>query len=149
MSGPELSWEDLEPGLSGTSPGRTVTEADVVSFAGLSGDYAGIHTDAVAAAQSVFGERVAHGLLGLAIQSGLLARSSLSPLAALAFLGLEWRFVGPIRIGDTVHLEVEVAERRETSSPERGIVVLRRRLVNQRGETVQEGTTTLLVRRRA
>ena len=147
MSGRELTWEDLEPGISATSPGRTVTEADVVTFAGLSGDYAAIHTDAVAAAGSVFGERVAHGLLGLAIQSGLLARSTLGPLKALAFLGLEWRFVGPIRIGDTVHLEVEVAERRETSNPQRGIVVLRRRLVNQRGETVQEGTTTLLVQR--
>lgn len=148
MSGAGVYWEDLEVGRSAVSPGRTVTEADVVAFAGLSGDYAAIHTDAVAASESVFGERVAHGLLGLAMQSGLLARTDIGAIQALAFLGLEWKFVAPIRIGDTIRLEVEVVERRETSKPDRGVVVLRRRVVNQRGETAQEGTTALLVRRR-
>lgn len=149
MEGSDVFWEDLVVGRSDRSPGRTITEADVVAFAGLSGDWAPIHTDAVAAAESVFGERVAHGLLGLAVQSGLFARTSLGGrLRALAFLGLDWRFVAPIRIGDTVHLEVEVVEARETSRPERGVTILRRRLVNQRGETVQEGTTALLVARR-
>lgn len=142
-------FEDLPVGLRATSPGRTITESDVVTFAGLSGDYAEIHTNAVAAESSVFGARVAHGLLGLAVQSGLLSRTPLgSRVRALAFLGLEWRFTGPIHIGDTVRLEVEVEDRRETSRPDRGVVVLRRRLLNQRGDVVQEGTTSLLVARR-
>ena len=116
-------------------------------FAGLSGDYNVLHTDAEFMKQSIFGERIAHGLLGLAIQSGLLARAA-QPYATLAFVGLRWKFKGPIKIGDTVRLRAKVLDKKETDKPDRGIVTLARTVVNQRGEVVQEGETDLLVERR-
>src|SRR5712692_11605862 len=94
-------FEDLKIGQEYTSPGRTVTETDVVLFAGLSGDYNVLHTDAEHMKASLFGERIAHGLLGLSIQQGLLDRvvpgQAVGPLAAV-----KWKFKGPIKIGDTI-----------------------------------------------
>lgn len=85
-------WEEIEVGEEYLSPGRTVTEADIVNFAGLSGDWNVIHTDAEFTKQSLFGERIAHGLLGLIVQSGLSTRAMPRPFATLAFTGLRWRF---------------------------------------------------------
>ncbi len=141
-------FEDIQVGDEYLSPGRTVTEADIVAFAGLSGDYNVLHTDAEFMRTSIFGERIAHGLLGLAIQSGLALRAMPRPFATIAFLGLRWRFKGPIRIGDTIKVRFKVIEKRETSKPDRGIVVVERAVLNQRGEVVQEGETDLLVERR-
>lgn len=146
-------WEDLDVGVGGRSPGRTVTEAEVVAFAGLSGDFNPLHTDAeYARAHSFAGERVAHGLLGLSIASGLFTRTLLGAALreqVLAMLSLEWSFVGPIRFGDTVALDFAVAARRETSKPDRGIVTIERTLVRLDDDAlVQRGTTTLLVARR-
>jgi acyl dehydratase len=124
-----------------------VTEADIVAFAGLSGDYNVLHTDAEFMRASIFGERIAHGLLGLAIQSGLGMRAMTRPFATLAFLGLRWRFKGPIKIGDTIRVRLLVTGKRETSKPDRGIVVVQRTVQNQRGEVVQEGDTELMVER--
>ena len=129
------------------SPGRTVTEADIVLFAGLSGDYNVLHTDAEFMKSSIYGERIAHGLLGLSIQSGLLSRG-MRPYATLAFLGIRWKFKGPIRIGDTIKVKAKVIAKRETSKPGQGIVTLERQVVNQKGEVVQEGETDLMVARR-
>lgn len=142
------SWEEIEVGEEYLSPGRTVTETDIVNFAGLSGDWNLLHTDAEFMKDSLYGERIAHGLLGLAIQSGLTARAMPRPLTTLAFIGLRWRFKGPIRIGDTIRVRVRVKEKREGSKPDRGLVVLSRQVVNQRGEVVQEGETDLLIERR-
>ncbi|MBI4012625.1 MAG: MaoC family dehydratase N-terminal domain-containing protein [Candidatus Rokubacteria bacterium] len=141
-------FEEIRVGDEYLSPGRTVTEADIVAFAGLSGDYNVLHTDAEFMRSSIFGERIAHGLLGLAIQSGLGMRALPRPFATIAFLGLRWRFKGPIKIGDTVKVRIKVADKRETSKPDRGIVVLQRAIVNQRGEVVQEGETDIMVERR-
>ncbi len=141
-------WEEIEVGEEYVSPGRTVTEADIVNFAGLSGDWNVLHTDAEVMKQSIFGERIAHGLLGLVIQSGLSSRAMFPPFATLAFAGLRWRFKGPIRIGDTIKVEVRVREKREWSKPDRGLVILARTVLNQRGEVVQEGETDLLIARR-
>jgi acyl dehydratase len=141
-------FEDIEVGQEYVSPGRTVTEADIVAFAGLSGDYNVLHTDAEFMRTSIFGERIAHGLLGLAIQSGLGTRAVPRPFATLAFIGLRWRFKGPIRIGDTIKVRIKVTDKRETSKPDRGIVVLQRSVTNQRGEVVQEGDTDIMVERR-
>jgi acyl dehydratase len=149
MSGADRQyWEDVAVGDEYVSPGRTVTEADIVAFAGLSGDYNVLHTDAEFMKSSIFGERIAHGLLGLAIQSGLGTRAMPRPFATIAFLGLRWRFKGPIKIGDTIKVRIKVTEKRETTKPDRGIVVLLRSVVNQRGEVVQEGETDILVERR-
>ncbi len=140
-------FEDIQVGEEYLSPGRTVTEADIVIFAGLSGDYNVLHTDAEFMKSSIFGERIAHGLLGLAIQSGLLTRG-MRPYATLAFLGLRWKFKGPIKIGDTIKVRARVVSKRETGKPDRGIVTLERQVINQKGEVVQEGETDVMVARR-
>jgi acyl dehydratase len=140
-------FEDIPVGEKYASPGRTVTEADVVIFAGLSGDYNVLHTDAEHMKSSQFGERIAHGLLGLSIQHGLLDRvvtaQVTGPLAAL-----KWKFKGPIKIGDSIHVEARVTAKRDGEQPGWGVVTVARRVVNQRGEVVQEGETDHLVGRR-
>ena len=102
-------FDEIELGEEYESPGRTVTEADIVMFAGLSGDYNVLHTDAEFMKQTIFGERIAHGLLCLAIQSGLFTRAT-APYATLGFGGLRWKFKAPVKIGDTVIVTVTVAE---------------------------------------
>src|SRR5262245_22306806 len=141
-------YEEIEVGEEYESPGRTVTEADIVAFAGLSGDYNVLHTDAEFMRTSIFGERIAHGLLGLSISSGRGTRAMPRPFATLALLGLRRRSSGLIQIGDTINVRSEVTDKRETSKPGRGIVVLTRVVTNQRGEVVQEGETDIMVERR-
>ena len=144
-----LYYEDFAEGERWRSRGRTVTEADVAQFAGLSWDYTPLHTDEEYCRQhSVFGTRVAHGLLGLAMASGLMVSLGLTEGTILALLGLEWRFLGPIKIGATIHVRQRLVSRRETSKPDRGILVFDTDLRNQRGEVVQQGTRTVLVKRR-
>ena len=140
-------WEDIEVGEEYESPGRTVTETDIVLFAGLSGDYNVLHTDAEFMKTSIFGERIAHGLLGLAIQSGLFSRAT-PAYATLAFVGLRWKFKGPIKIGDTVRLRARVSAKQDGDKPDRGLITVQRTLLNQRDEVVQEGETDLLVEKR-
>ena len=140
-------FDDIEPGEECESPGRTVTETDIVIFAGLSGDYNVLHTDAEFMKRSIFGERIAHGLLGLAIQAGLFTRAT-QPYATLAFVGLRWKFKGPIKIGDTIRLRAKVVAKKETGKPDRGLITVQRTVLNQRGEVVQEGETDLMVEKR-
>jgi acyl dehydratase len=144
------TFEDIEVGTEYMSPGRTVTEADIVLFAGLSGDYSELHTNAQFMRDHPFGQRIAHGLLGLAIQSGLAART-LPPSAIVGFLGLNnWNFRKPIFVGDTVYLRIVVHSKRlSASQPNRGVVTYRRSLVNQRDEVVQDGEVANLVECRA
>lgn len=140
-------FEDFAVGQEFTSPGRTVTEADIVIFAGLSGDYNVLHTDAEHMKTSIFGERIAHGLLGLSIEQGLASRGE--PAAAHGVLsGLKWKFKGPIKIGDTVHVRSRVVAKKDAAEAGRGLVTVERELVNQRGEVVQEGETEHAVERR-
>ncbi len=140
-------FDEIEVGEEFESPGRTVTETDIVLFAGLSGDYNVLHTDAEFMKKSIFGERIAHGLLGLAIQSGLFYRTG-RVYATLALAGLKWKFKGPIKIGDTIRLRTRVSSKRETAKADRGVVVVERTLLNQRDEVVQEGETELMVERK-
>jgi acyl dehydratase len=149
MTGPaRRSFEEIEVGEEYESPGRTVTETDIVLFAGLSGDYNILHTDAEFMKGSIFGERIAHGLLGLSIGSGLLGRA-MRPYATVAFTGMRWKFKGPIKIGDTIRVRAKVVAKKETSKPDRGVVTLARTILNQRDEVVQEGETDVMVERRA
>jgi acyl dehydratase len=145
---PRRYWEEFEIGEEYLSPGRTVTEADIVAFAGLSGDYNVLHTDEEFMKGTPFGRRIAHGLLGLAIQAGLGQRATPVQPATIAFLGLTWRFEKPIFIGDTIRVRMRVAEKRATSRPDRGIIVWDRAVLNQRDEVVQSGQTTLMIERR-
>jgi acyl dehydratase len=140
-------FDDIVVGETYESPGRTVTEADIVIFAGLSGDYNILHTDAEFMKSSIFGERIAHGLLGLAIQSGLFTRTGV-PYAGLGTGTLRWKFKGPIKIGDTIRVRARVTAKKETDARDRGLVTVERQVVNQRDEVVQEGETDLLVERR-
>ena len=139
--------EALEVGARFTTRGRTITEADVVAFSGLTGDWHPQHADAEWARDSAFGERIAHGLLGLSIQQGLLDRvvpgQAVGPLAAV-----KWKFKGPIKIGDTIHVEARVAAKKDGERPDAGLITVERRVVNQRGEVVQEGETDHVVGRR-
>src|SRR3990172_401500 len=109
-----LYFEDLRIGDQFVSPGRTITEADVTLFAGLSGDYNPLHTDEEFAKQTPFGRRIAHGLLGLSMAVGLASRLGLFDGTGIGFLGLEWSFVGPIFLGDTIRARFAVEEKRPT-----------------------------------
>jgi acyl dehydratase len=142
--------DDLSAGQQFVSAGRTITEADVVAFAGLSGDFNPIHTDAEFAADTVYGQRVVYGLLGLSIATGLLDRLGVFSGSAIAMLGIQnWTFPAPVFIGDTVHLELTIlGVRPSRSKPDRGVVERQFGLKNQRGEVVQTGRIDVLVRRR-
>ncbi|MBI3287281.1 MAG: MaoC family dehydratase N-terminal domain-containing protein [Chloroflexi bacterium] len=143
-----LYFEEFEVGQEVTSPGRTITETDIVLFAGLSGDYNPLHTDAEFARGSLFGQRVAHGLLGLAIASGLASRLQLIEGTAQAFTGLDWKFKGPIYIGDTVSVQARVTQKKALSALGGGMVVLEVELINQKGEVVQKGDWSVLIKGR-
>jgi acyl dehydratase len=141
-------YDDLHVGMSFRSPGRTITEADIVAFAGLTGDYSELHTSDVYAKHSQFGRRVAHGMLGLAYAHGLMwPRTGELRETAVAFLGIsDWRFVRPIFVGDTLFVDYRIAELRDSKSkPTQAIATFDVELVNQDGEVVQRGRKALLV----
>lgn len=141
-------FEDFESGYEAISPRRTITEHDIVAFAGLSGDFNPLHTDALFAAETGFGQRIAHGMLGASIATGLAARLGMIEGTALAFLGLDWKFRRPILIGDTVHLTVSVKATRPMRSAGGGIVTFSAALENQRDEVVQRGEWTMMIKSR-
>jgi acyl dehydratase len=144
-----LHFEDFVVGDVYRPVGRTITEAEVMEFAGLSNDTNPVHTDAVFAAQSPFGERIAHGLLGLAASGGFLSRVGVIDGTAVALLGVEWAFKAPVRFGDTISAEITVADKREVSDVTRGIVKFSFRLLNQDDTLVQEGQHVFMILRRA
>ena len=144
---PGLYYEDFAEGRAWTTPARALGEAEVMAFSDLSGDRTYLHTDAEAAARGPFGERIAHGLLGLSVLSGLMINLGILEGTAEAFLGLDWRFTGPIRFGDQVRGEIAVKGRR-LSRKGQGLVTFALKMKNQKDETVQEGEFTLMVRRK-
>ncbi|AWB87658.1 MaoC/PaaZ C-terminal domain-containing protein [Mycetocola zhujimingii] len=142
------TYDDLHEGLAFRSPGRTITDADLVGFAGLTGDFSELHTSDVYAEASQFGRRVAHGMLGLAYAHGLMwARTGELRQTAIAFLGIgDWRFVAPIFVGDTIFVDYVIKEIRDSrSKPDQAIATFEVKVVNQAGEVVQQGTKALLV----
>jgi acyl dehydratase len=139
-------FEEFEIGDVVETSARTVTETDIVLFAGLSGDYNQLHTDAEFARGTRFGERVAHGLLGLSIASGLAWRLGLIEGTVEAFTGLEWKFRSPIVIGDTIRVRLEPKKKKEMPRLGGGFVTLEVAVLNQRDEIVQKGTWTALIK---
>jgi acyl dehydratase len=140
-----MYFEEFQPGLKVITGGRTITEADIVAFAGLSGDYTRIHTDAEYSKTTPFGQRVAHGLLGLSVASGLAAQTGILEGTVLAFREiLEWKFVKPIFIGDTVHAELEVREIKAFPRLNGGGVIIALSLMNQNDETLMKGLWNVL-----
>ena len=143
-----LYFEDFEEGRDYVTRARTITEADVVAFAGLSGDYNQLHTDAEAMKASPFGERIAHGMLVSSIATGLQSQMGWFEGTTVALLEVLFRFKAPVKFGDTVHLVIAVKEKRETSKPDRGILIVNANVVNQHGETVIEGQWTTMMKRK-
>ncbi|WP_368496401.1 MaoC/PaaZ C-terminal domain-containing protein [Herbiconiux sp. A18JL235] len=139
-------FDDLEVGQVFVSPGKTVTETDVVMFAALTNDNNPVHTDIEFAAGTRYGQRVVHGLFGTSLSLGLIARTGVFEGSAVALLGIDaWRFVGPVFIGDTLTCTVEIVGTRLTSKGDTGVVERLVSLHNQRGELVQQGRLDLLV----
>jgi len=142
-------YEEFDVGQQITTRGITVTEAHVVAFAGLSGDFNPLHTDETAAADTPFGTRIAHGQLGMILAAGLVNQTGIHAGTTLALLGYrEWKFLKPILFGDTIRVRVTIEEKRETKKADRGILFRKIEILNQRDESVQEGFADLMVRRK-
>ena len=145
MSEP-LYFEDVQEGQTWTSPSRTVTESDVVSFATITGDYNPLHMDHEYAKNTHFGKPIAHGLLGVSWVAGL--GSNYPNMNTVAFISMRnWNFVKPMFFGDTVHVLTEVIEKIEKGR-RHGRVLWLRKLINQNGDVVQEGTFETIVHTR-
>lgn len=129
--------------------GRTITEADVMAFAGLTGDYHQNHTNAEYMKDGQFGQRIAHGLLGLSFSHGLMFRLNIITDNSIALLGVEdWRFLNPIFFGDTIHVKLTVREIRfSKTKPDRGVLKMLFEIINQRDEVCQSGTKVFMMKR--
>ena len=141
-------FDDIDVGQEWESQGRTITEADIVNFAGLSGDFNPIHMDHEFAKNTPFRRPIAHGLLVFSIGSGL--GVSCPQMRTIAFVQVkEWNFRGPVFIGDTIRLRSRLLEKTLKGRGRRGEMVWYRGIVNQESKTVQEGTIITLVEGRA
>jgi acyl dehydratase len=140
-----LTFDQLELGVHYPSQGRTVTEADVVNFAGLSGDFNPLHTDAEFGKQTAFGERIAHGMLIVAMATGMANWTGIFEGTTIALMEQVIHYKNVVFLGDTVHLDLEVQEKKTTSKPDRGIVYFAARVINQRDEIVIDGVWTLMM----
>ena len=140
-----MYFEEFEVGIEVVSPGRTITEADVVAFAGVSGDYNQLHTDEEFAKGLMFGQRIAHGMLVLSIATGLAARLGFIEGTALAFRELTWKFSQPVFFGDTVYMKATCKETKPMPRLGGGVVKFDVRVANQDGKTVQRGEWQLLM----
>lgn len=140
-------FEDFSLGQSGISAGRTITDHDIASFAGLSGDFNQIHTDAEFSKNTPFGQRIAHGLLGLSIASGLAVQTGVLGANVIAFRAVnEWKFIKPIFIGDTIRVAMEVTETKHLPRLKAGSVTLAASVINQNGDVCMKGFWTVLVK---
>ncbi len=143
-----LYLEDFEIGREYVSAARTVTEADVVNFAGLSGDFNPLHMDEEFAKQGPFGKRIAHGALGFIISTGLSNQMGIYEGTTIAFLECTVKYPAPLCIGDTVHVTVTPTEARHSSKPGKGILRQSLRLLNQNGAAVMESEQVLMMKSR-
>ena len=143
-----LYLEDFEIGKVFESCGRTVTETDVVNFAGLSGDFNPLHMDEEFGKNNMFGKRVAHGMLGPVIMTGLSNQTGLFEGTTIAFLELSIKYTAPLCIGDTVHLEFSTTEVRHSKKPGRGIAKYDAKLINQEGKVITESEWVIMMKSR-
>lgn len=141
-----LFFEELTDALTIVSAGRTVTETDIVMFAGLSGDYNPLHTDEEYSKQTMFKGRIAHGLLGLSIASGLAMQMGFMTGTVEAFRELTWQFRKPVLIGDTLQTVIKVKEKKALRGYHGGLVTFAISVINQKGEAAHKGTWTILVK---
>jgi acyl dehydratase len=141
-------FEELVVGEEFRSPSRTIAEYDLYVFAGLTGDLTDFHISTEAAKNSVFGQRPAHGMLLVSIANGLYNRIGITDETGMALAGIEWRFLAPGFIGDTVHLLAAVKEKRDVSKKDRGLVFWDARLVKHDGTITCQGQMVRMVRRK-
>jgi len=143
-------FEEFSEGQTFRSPGRTITETDIVNFAGLTGDFNPLHTDEMFASNTDFGERIAHGPMMVGMSFGLLSRLDLLDGTVIALRDIEWRFEAPVRIGDTIHADATVLETRTSRrAVDRGYVSLQIDLTNQDKVLVQSGKAGVIVQRKS
>src|SRR5204862_5643043 len=148
FSSSHLYFDDLEIGQEWHSGGRTFTEADIVNFAGVSGDFNPIHIDHEFAKTTLFRQPIAHGMLVWSISTGLSISAPL--MRTIAFMSVkEWTFKAPVFIGDTIRVHSKVIAKEERSRGKRGVVTWQRAVVNQNDKVVQEGFTVTMVEGRA
>lgn len=140
-----MYYEEFEVGMRMVTRGRTVSESDLVQFAGLTGDFNPMHTDAEYMKNSLFGQRVAHGMLSLSYAIGQAYQLGILERTVLAFRELEMKFSAPVFIGDTIHAELTVAEKTDARRLGGGMVRLEMRIVNQEKKVVQKGSISLLM----
>ncbi|MBL0345457.1 MaoC/PaaZ C-terminal domain-containing protein [Candidatus Villigracilis affinis] len=141
-----LYFEEFSVGQKFNTVGRTVSEGDIFNFAGLTGDFNQIHTDAAFAATTQFGQRIAHGLLGLSLATGLIMRTGLLEGTVLAFREInEWKFVKPFYIGDTIYAELTVTETKALPRIGGGALISSIAVKNQNDDICQRGSLNLLV----
>jgi len=145
MSTRGMYFEEFEVGHEVVSVGRTITETDVVTFAGLSGDYTQLHTDEEYSKGTLFGKRVAHGVLVLSIATGLAVRLGFIEGTALAFRELTCKFSQPVFFGDTIHVKARVKELKPMPRLGGGSVIFDVWVINQDGKTVQKGEWNMLI----
>jgi acyl dehydratase len=144
-----LFFDDYKVGATYTTLARTVSETDIVNFVNLCGFTEPLFMDMeYVATQSVFGRRVAPGALTFSLSEGLVMQTGLIHGTGMAWLGGEVKVTGPVLQGDTIHVEIEIADTRETKKPDRGIVTYKHRVMNQRGETVMELTLQRMIKRK-
>jgi acyl dehydratase len=145
-------FEDYTLGEVFVSPGRTITETDIVLFSAFTGDWHSLHTDVEYAAKTPFKERIAHGMLSLVVGMALLFRLGpyvVLPKSFIAFYGMEnVRFTGPVKIGDTIHCEMTIKSLTEKDA-KRGIIEAENVIKNQRDEEVIVYVTKILVGRKS
>ena len=143
-----LYFEDFTVGVEHVTRGRTITESDIMNFAGLSGDFIELHTNEEYARQSPFGRRIAHGMLTLSISTGLMTRMNLVTDTVVAFYGIDkLRFVKPVFIGDTIHVKKKVADTMAKGGAA-GVVTFETTVLNQNGEAVLVYRDKLVVKKR-
>jgi 3-hydroxybutyryl-CoA dehydratase len=143
-----LYFEDFSPGVEHTTRGRTITESDVVHFAGISGDFIELHTNEEYARQSPYGRRIAHGMLTLSIATGLMTQMNLITDTVVAFYGIDkLRFVKPVFIGDTIHVTKKVIDSMAKGGTA-GVVTFETTVLNQNAETVLVFKDKLAIKRR-
>lgn len=140
-------FDDFELGAVFESQARTMTEGDVTTFAGLSGDFNPLHTDAEFGKTTPFGERIAHGVLVVAMATGMANWMGHFEGTTIALVEQTIRYKGAVKFGDTIRLVMEVIEKKETSKPDRGLVNMAARVLNQRDEVVVDGEWLHLMRR--
>ncbi len=141
-----MRFSEFEVDQSFTSQGRTVTEACVMSFAGISGDFNPLHVDAAFAEKTPFGQRVAHGMLGASISTGLAQTLGIFEGTTLALLEQSFQYKGPILFGDTIRLTLTVTHTKPSSKGGKGVVTFRSDILNQRDDVVTTGSWAVLLR---